>query len=353
MALVSESTQKLKKGVNRLKLAAVIVSLLGITLFGYFIYAVGFHQIYVGVTRFGFAGFGVILALYFVRILVRAYAWKLSVHEPYFLTMRDAIGAVVIGEAMSSTIPLGILISGTAKAVVVRKRLPLVAGLSSVTTENLFYSLITSVFLILGATVFLRNFAVDESVVVMLDGLIAVVGGLVVLGFIMVLRQWHFVSESCEWLYRKGHFTRYLENLRLDARLCENLIYDFYRSYPRRFLPICVFESVYHLMGIAEVWFILGRLTGDYNGLLTPFLLESVSRLVTIFFKLIPFVIGVDEAGARYVGSTVMLASGVAITLAIIRKGRMLFWTAVGALLILKRGLSIREIRNIRRGDEI
>src|SRR5690242_11777234 len=108
MAQSSESTQTLTKGVNRLKLAAIVVSLLGIGLFGYFIYAVGFHQIYAGVARFGFIGFGVILSIYFIRILVRAYAWKLSVHEPYFLTMRDAIPAVVIGEAMSSTIPLGI-----------------------------------------------------------------------------------------------------------------------------------------------------------------------------------------------------------------------------------------------------
>jgi hypothetical protein len=78
--------------------------------------------------------------------------------------------------------------------------------------------------------------------------------------------------------------------------------------------------------------------------LLTAFLLESVSRLVTIIFKLVPFVLGVDEAGAQFVGETVSLAAGVAVTIAIIRKGRILFWTAVGATLIAKRGLSVRDI---------
>ena len=113
-------------------------------------------------------------------------------------------------------------------------------------------------------------------------------------------------------------------------RLFENLIYGFYRKYPQRFLPICGLETVYHLLGVAEVWFILSRLSDAYPSVLNSFLLESVSRLITIIFKLIPFVIGVDEAGAQFVGSTVALAAGMGVTLAIIRKGRIVFWTLIG-----------------------
>ena len=43
---------------------------------------------------------------------------------------KDTIPALIIGEAMSTIIPLGILVSGTTKAVAVRKRVPLVVGLS-------------------------------------------------------------------------------------------------------------------------------------------------------------------------------------------------------------------------------
>ena len=72
-----------------------------------------------------------------------------------------------------------------------------------------------------------------------------------------------------------------------------------------------------------------------------------MSRLITIVFKLIPFVIGVDEAGAQFVGETVAIGAGIGVTLAVIRKGRILFWTAIGLLLIVKRGLSIQAIRKI------
>jgi hypothetical protein len=58
--------------------------------------------------------------------------------------------------------------------------------------------------------------------------------------------------------------------------------------------------------------------------------------------------IGVDEAGAQFIGETVALAAGVGVTVTIIRKGRTLFWTAIGLLLILKRGLSFRDVVNFR-----
>ena len=344
MGLTVEPPQNSSKSINRLKFAGIILTIIGIGLFAYFVYAVGFHEIFEGIKRFGFVGFGVIVVIFFLRICARAWAWKLSVHEPYSLRMRDTIPAVVIGEAMSNTIPLGILISGTSKAVAVRKHIPLVAGLSSVATENLFYSFTTALFLIVGAVVLLRSFAVDETVTLTLDLIIASLGLLIILGLIMVIRQWHFASETCEWLYEKGFLRKLLENGRRDVRLFENFIYGFYRLYPKRFVPICGIETVYHLLGIAEVWFILSRLSDGYASLLNSFLLESVSRLITIIFKLIPFVIGVDEAGAQFIESTVALAAGMGVTLAIIRKGRIVFWTLIGLILLIKRGISISEI---------
>ncbi|MEO6485856.1 MAG: lysylphosphatidylglycerol synthase domain-containing protein [Pyrinomonadaceae bacterium] len=339
----SEPQQNPNKSISRLKVIGIVLTIGGIGLFAYFVYAVGFHEIYQGVVRFGIVGFAVILFIYFIRICARAYAWKLSVNEPYSLRVRDTIPAVVIGEAMSSTIPLGILISGTSKAVAVRKHIPLVGGLASVATENLFYSLVTSIFLIIGAVTLLRGFAVDESLIWTLNFLVFSVSFLLVLGLLMVIRQWHFSSEICEWLYRKGFLQKLLKKGRLDVRVFEDLIYGFYRCYPQRFMPICVLEAAYHILGIAEVWYILSRLSDAYPSFLTAFLLESVSRLITIVFKLVPFLIGVDEAGAQFVGQTVALAAGMGVTLAIIRKGRILFWTAIGIILIIRRGLSISE----------
>jgi hypothetical protein len=338
------NTQKpSSKHINRLKIAAVLFTILGIGLFTYFVLTVGYKEIIEGVSRIGFDGFAAILFIYFLRIVARATAWKLSVYEPYKLEVRDTVPAVIIGEAMSSIIPLGILISGTAKAVAVRKKVPLVVGLSSVATENLFYSLVTSLFIVLGGIAFLRSFDLADGWRITIDVLIVGIFALITFAVLMVLRQWHFASEICEKLYRRGFATNILENGRMHVRLFENLIYGFYRKYPKRFLPIVLLEIVFHALGILEVWFIMSRISSSVPTVFTAFLLESISRVISTTFKLIPFLVGVDEAGAQFVTETLALGVGVGVTLAIIRKGRILFWAMIGVLLILKRGLSIRE----------
>ena len=333
------------KNATRLKVAGLGLTVVGVALFAYFVYSTGVHEIAGNIAEFGWVGFAVILAIYSMRILLRGLAWKLSVYEPYSLGLRDTVPAVIIGEALSSMIPLGILISGTAKAVAVRKRVPLVVGLSSVATENLFYSITTSVFLMLGALVFVRGFSLDETTALTIDVLIGLIAAVVIFLILLIVRQWHFASETCEAIYRRGWLTGILEHGRMQVRLFENLIYGFYRRYPKRFLPICLAEAGFHVLGVIEVWIILTRIVEPaISQFLNAFLLESVSRLITIVFKLIPFLIGVDEAGAQFVGETVALGAGIGVTLAIIRKGRILFWTAVGLLLIVKRGLSLRDI---------
>ncbi|MBC7899555.1 MAG: flippase-like domain-containing protein [Saprospiraceae bacterium] len=336
------------KHINRLKVLGLFLTLVGIGLFSYFVYSVGVREIAGNVQRFGIIGFAIILVIYFARICMRGAAWKLSVYEPYSLRLRDTIPAVIIGEAISSMIPLGILASGTAKAVAVRKHVPLVVGLSSIATENLFYSFTTSVFLMLGAFFFVQGFELEQGWIITIDVLIAVLIGVLLLGILMIVRQWHFASETCEWLYRKGFATKLLENGRLEVRLFENFIYGFYRKYPKRFLPICLIEIVFHLLGILEVLFILSRISEAAPQLLNAFVLESVSRLISIVFKLVPFLVGVDEAGAQFVAETVGIGAGIGITLAIIRKGRILFWTAVGLTFIIKRNLSLKEIARIK-----
>lgn len=342
---------KKQKNFTRLKFFAAALTVLGIGLFAYFVYSVGLEEIFAGIANIGFGGFLLIQILYFLRIGVRATAWKLCVAEPYKLNLRDTVPAVIIGEALSSLIPLGILVSGTSKAVAVKNRVPLVAGLASVATENLFYSLVTGIFIVLGATAFLRSFQLEEGWIITIDVLIGVIFALIVFAFLMVARQWHILSNLCHWLYNR-HFGRaILEKGRFQVRLFEDLVYGFYRQYPRRFLPIIFFEIVYHLFGILEVWFVLSRISAGLADFYSAFLLESISRVITIVFKLIPFLIGVDEAGAKFVTETLALGAGVGVTLAIIRKGRILFWTAIGLVLIIKRELSLSEISELRNNE--
>ncbi len=340
------------KNVNRIKVAVAVLTVFGIVLFMYFVYTVGVREILAGISRFGFDGFAVILFIYLLRISARATAWRMSVAVPNKLRFRDTLPAVMIGEALVSIIPLGVLLSGTAKAVAVRKRIPLVVGLSSVVTENLFYSLITGLFVCFGAFAFLRGYDLPETSVYLIDFLIVAILITTVLGILMVIRQWHWASGICNFIYRLGLFKRVLNKGRAQVRLFENLIYGFYRKHPRRFVPISALQVLFHGLGVFEVWFILTRISSAFPTVSAAFFLESISRLVTIIFKLVPFLVGVDEAGAQFVAETMGIGFGIGVTLAIIRKGRILFWAAIGMMLIVKRGFSFKDLSEIRRIQE-
>lgn len=341
------------KRMRRLRTVGIVMTLLGIGLFSYFVYSVGVGEIADNIQKFGIDGFAIILVIFFVRICFRAAAWSLSVFHPYSLPLRETVPAVVIGEAMSSMMPLGILVSGTAKAIAVRRKVPLVIGLSSVATENLFYSFTTSAFLIAGSITFVRLFPLEPNWVITINVVIGLIAASFVFLIFLIIRQWHFASEACEWLFQKGFLTGILDHGRVQVRLFENFIYGYYRQHPRRFLPICFIEIVYHALGVAEVLFILSRITETGAVAVNAFLLESISRLLTIVFKLVPFSIGIDEAGAQFVAETVGLSVGIGVTLAIIRKGRILFWSAAGLLLIIKRGIRIRHFREFVEGRKL
>ncbi len=335
-----------RNGVGRssapLRALVIAATILGVGLFAILVYSVGINEIVANITEFGFAGFAVICGIYLARIAARATAWNLSVSGQHSLTLRDTIPAVIVGEALSSMIPLGILVSGTAKALSVRKRVPLVVGLSSVATENIFYSFVTSAFLIIGALTLLKVFTLDNAWVITINVLIAGIGAVFLVLLVMVVRQWHFASGLLDWFIRRRIGGMSFSNLRSSAQRFEDLIYGFYRKYPRRFLPICLFETTYHALGVIEVYFILMQMSSAT--FLNSFLLESVSRTITIVFKFVPFMIGVDEAGAHFVAETVGVGAAVGVTLAVIRKGRILFWALVGLLIMTKRGLSFAHL---------
>ena len=328
----------------RLKILAIFLTLAAGALFVYFILQVGLAEIWNGIGRVGPGGFVLIFLVYSIRSALRSLAWCLSVESPYGLRFRDAFQAVIIGEAMSSLIPLGIFVSGMSKALAVRHKLPLVIGLSSLAVENLFYSLGTGLFIAFGAIQLLLNFNLSDFWFWTSALLVAIVAILLIGGFVMIVRQWHFASAVAGWLYEKGFLRFWLATGRADIKFFEDRIYGFYRRQPRRFLPICLLEAAFHLLGVLEVWLILFFIGEIVPTLFSAFLLESVSRVIAVIFKLVPFVLGVDEAAAQFITEILQLGGGLGVTLAVVRKGGRVFWAAIGVLLLVRRGLSIGEI---------
>lgn len=326
----------------------IVFAILGLALFAYFVRSAGLTEIVDGIRRLG-AGFLLVLFISGLRPVVRSLAWTRCFEAPYELRFRDALRAYLIGDAVGTLVPLGIFVSEPAKAAMVRKRVPLVAGLSALAIENLFYSLSVALFIFAGMAALLFSFQLNKPLrIVSICALVAVVLS-IALAFLVIRRQWKFLSGALEFLYGRGIGRSLLETRRERVRSLEDRVYGFYTRNRSRFLPIMLLEACFHLSGVMEVyvvlWFISDMFTSDAASLLlTAFVLESVNRVINVVFKFVPLRLGVDEAGSGWITHVLKFGKASGVTLAIIRKARIICWTAIGVALLVRQGLSLRGV---------
>jgi hypothetical protein len=120
----------------------------------------------------------------------------------------------------------------------------------------------------------------------------------------------------------------------------EDRVYTFARRHPSRPLPILLLEFCYHAAGVAETYLTVAMLLpgGTLPTVLGAFLLESLNRLINVVFKFVPMRLGVDEAGTGLLTQVLHGTPALGVTLALVRKARMLVWTGVGVAFLGLRG---------------
>jgi hypothetical protein len=314
---------------------------IGLALFAITVRQTGLAPILEGIQRVG-AGFPVILAIAGARLWLRAVAWRRCTDAPQALPLADAFRAMVAGDALGNLTPLGLLASEPAKAAFVRPRLSLMAALSGIAIENLLYTLSVAAIIAGGTVALLFTFDVPRPLEI--ASLVAMSGVLVIVlaGTVVLARGWRVLSRIVGALDRRAPAA--LRSRLEKLRAMEDQVYGFNARHPGRLAQVLLADAAFHLLAIAEVWLTLALLTGAWPGLLTTFVLEAVNRTITVAFKFVPLRLGVDEAGTELLTRTLSLPSGLGVTMAIVRKARVLFWSAIGIAFLTHRGLRRGEL---------
>jgi len=315
----------------------VVFGLLGILLFAYFVSRAGVGEIAAGIQRLG-AGFILILAVSSLRYIVRALAWTRCIEPPYQLRFRDAFAARLMGDALGNIVPfLSVAVSEPSKAVFVKDRVPLMVGLSGLAIENIFYALSVALFIFAGTATLLLTFTLPKGLRYASIAALVVTFLIIPLVYLIVRRQTRFLSGIV------GYFS-FMSKLKPRAQSLEERIYGFYANTQRSFLLIFALDMCFHLAGIVEVLITLSFISPIAPTLTQAFILESVNRIINVTFKFIPLRAGVDEGGTGQVSKVLGFARGIGETLAIVRKGRDIFWSAIGVLLIWSRGHRLTQM---------
>ena len=329
-------------GSSRFAPLGIIFGLLGLLLFAYFVSRAGVGEIVARIQRLG-AGFLLILAVSSVRYIVRALAWTRCIERPYKLPFRDAFAARLMGDALGNIIPfVSVAVSEPSKAVFVKDRVPLMVGLSGLAIENIFYALSVAIFIFTGIATLLLTFSLPKPLRYASIAALVVTLIIIPLVYLVIRRQARFLSGAIGFLERRGVARKIMGRLRPRAESLEERVYGFYATSERSFISIFALDMCFHIAGVAEVFITLSFISPVAPTLTQAFILESVNRIINVAFKFIPLRAGVDEGGTGQVSKVLGFARGIGETLAIVRKGRDIFWSTIGLVLIWKRGHGIR-----------
>jgi hypothetical protein len=327
---------------RRLRQGSLLAALGGAILFTWSMRHAGTTAVVDGLTRVG-GGIIVIILLGGVRALVRTAAWRLCLDPEDRSTFRSMFAAYLAGDAIGNVTPFGLLASEPSKIVMIRNRIALPASVTALTVENLFYSATAIVMLVTGTAALLLLFALPRSLriaclaVLFVAPLVAVAAG-----WIVATRR-RVVSAAIEWLVRHRIAASYLSERLPHVRQTGDRIFSFVARHPGKIVPLILLEATYHVAAVAEIWFALSLITGGRTPVLTAFVLEAVNRTITIAFQFVPMWLGVDEAGTAAVTSAINLGSAAGVSLALVRKTRVVIWTVIGLALLLHRGLSVSD----------
>lgn len=313
-------------------ITGVITAAGGLALLAWVVARVGAAQILADVRQVGW-GIVAIIAIGGLRFLLRAIAWQLCVEAPHTLPLGSAFAAVLCGDAVGNVTPLGPLVGEPAKAAFVRGRVALGAAATALAIENVLYTLSAAAMIAAGMIALLFRFELPSAIRQVGEAAIVATVALFAVALWMLWRQPALISRALNVAPRFApHASR--------VRQLEEQIYTF-AARNRRALPgLAAAEIGFHVLGVAEVHLTLWLLYGAAPLLLTSFILETTNRLITVVFKFVPLRLGVDEAATAVFTQVLGLGANTGVAVAIVRKARVLFWTVVGALLLVRSGIA-------------
>ncbi len=320
----------------------LILLLLGLGLFGWFIHRAGPAEIWANVQKLGWLA-PVILLPYLVVYLLDTWGWYLAFGKyapvkPRFWTLFRVRWA---GEAVNNVIPSGYVGGEAVKAYLLHKRG--VAGLTcgtSVVASKTCQVIAQVAFIGLGALLGMIMLPADSGARRGMMVITVAAFGVVVL--LLLLQRRGMFSTVQAVLKKFSIRLKRLKKHEANFRKLDDQIYQFYHSDRWRFFQT---TFVYFLGWLADaleiyvVCYLLG-LPLSVAEAITIEAFISVAKAMGIF---VPAALGVQESGVVLLFKIFALPAPIAVTYAILRRGRELFYVVVGGILLYTEEASLKR----------
>lgn len=315
-----------------------VAFLLGLALLVYVIRRVGVQPIFDALRRIGF-GFFILLGISGIRHVLRTLAMRSAIDPNHRgFSFRHALSVRLGGEAISFLTFTGPLLGEATKVALLRKRVPIVYGVSALVVDNILYNLSVVFFILSGAVVMLLSFELPSVVRYTLFGIAAISTLGILLAAWAASRRVMLLTWTIDTFGRFGFHPRALTSRRDHISDLESHVYDFYSHRPRSFFAMIGFDLLSHVSSVVEVYVTL-RMLGYSPFVHAAYVIESLTKVINFVFGFVPATIGVYEGGTEVILRTLGYAAATGVTLALVRKAGTLFWTVIGLIILAWRAI--------------
>jgi len=334
----SQSVAKPSTAKRSIAWMQAIAFVLGALLLVYVIRKVGVQPIFSALSRVGF-GFFFVVAINGLRHVLRTIAMSISVPpEHRRFTFLQAFAARLGGESMGFLTFAGPLLGEATKVALLRKRVPLVHGVPALVVDNLLYNLSVVLLIFGGACLMLFAYPVPPVAREMLI-LIASVAFLgLIAAAIATRRRVTLLTNIIDSLGRRGFRPRFLRTRRHHIYRVELTVYGFYKRRRAAFFSMIGLDLTSHATSVLEVYVTL-KMLGFVPHVGAAYIIESLTKIINVVFAFVPATIGVYEGGTEVILKSLGFAAAAGVTLGIVRKAAIIFWTAIGVFIVTWRAV--------------
>ena len=247
-----------------------------------------------------------------------------------FAFLRDRVGlgtlmsARLAGEAFNNTTPTAALGGEAVKAWLLRGRVPVDEGLSSVIVAKTTITIAQGLLLLLGVVLAWTSLVLDSRLLIAMQWLLGL--EVLTLAVFVVAQTRGLAAFGARLLGRVGirRFERHEALGRVDRALA-----GFYREQPARLVLSIACHFVAWLLGAVEAYLILWFL-GTPVSLVTATVIEAFGAAIRFATFLIPGSLGVLEGGYAATFAALGLGSTAGVSFSLVRRLRETVWIALG-----------------------
>ncbi len=312
----------------------LIAVLTGIALLVYLIARTGAGTVIEHLKAVGW-GMVPVLALGGIQHLLRASAWRLTFRSDVrVLSVARAFGLRLIAEAIGTFGLAGQLVGDSTRISLLGPIVPIEDRISSIALDRATFVVSSGTMAVTGvlaAVMFLSLTGVWRIYSLVFAATVMLVLALALFSF---TQGWHLFSHITHGVQRLPWAKKCLAEKAVVIESAEANLLNFRSRAPKSFWAVILLYFASQMTAITEVYLLL-RLMGVRITVIGAFVIEGFTKFIDVVGALNPGNIGTFEGGNLLVARLLGFSAAAGLTLALCRRARILFWTAIGALCLI------------------